>query len=255
MHVQLRDVAKTFTDAGAPLPALAPTTLDVASGEFVCLIGPSGCGKSTLLRIIADQIPPSAGGVLLNGAAPSQVRARKAIAWMAQNPALLPWQTVLDNVRLPRRVNRRHLRPAPAPEVLLHSVGLANFAEAYPGTLSGGMQQRVALARALATGADLWLMDEPFAALDELTREVLTEQVLRLWAQFRPTVLWVTHSIVEAARLADRVLVMSARPGHIRATVPVPLPRPRDATAPGVVAIIRELRGLLFQDAGFVEGA
>lgn len=250
MNVALRGVAKTFNGRQAPLVALEPITLDVATGEFVCLIGPSGCGKSTLLRLIADQMPPTAGDITLDDAPPGAARKAKHIAWMAQNPALLPWQTVLDNVRLPQRVNTAANRQngyhaALEPADLLRTVGLADFAQAYPGTLSGGMQQRVALARALATGARLWLMDEPFAALDELTRETLADEVLRLWQTFRPTVLWVTHNIAEAARLADRVVVMSARPGRILATVDIAHPRPRDETAPETAAIIRRLRSVL----------
>jgi NitT/TauT family transport system ATP-binding protein len=245
MKIALRGAAKTFNGAPAPLVALNPITLDVATGEFVCLIGPSGCGKSTLLRLIADQIPATAGDILLDDAPPGIARKAKQIAWMAQNPALLPWQTVLDNVRLPQRVNRRGQHPALEPADLLRIVGLAEFAQAYPGTLSGGMQQRVALARALATGAQLWLMDEPFTALDELTRETLADEVLHLWQTFHPTVLWVTHNIVEAVRLADRVVVMSARPGCIRDTVAIAQPRPRDETAPETVAFIRRLRDIL----------
>ncbi len=250
MNIALRGVAKTFDGKQAPLVALTPFTLEVATGEFVCLIGPSGCGKSTLLRLIADQMPPTVGDIRLDDAPPGAARKAKHIAWMAQNPALLPWQTVLDNVRLPQRVNTaanrqngRHTAPDPAD--LLRIVGLADFAQAYPGTLSGGMQQRVALARALATGARLWLMDEPFAAMDELTRETLADEVLRLWQTFRPTVLWVTHNIVEAARLAGRVVVMSARPGRILATVDIAHPHPRDETAPETAAIIRHLRAVL----------
>ncbi len=245
MNISLHHVAKTFTDAEVPLAALAPTTLEVSSGEFICLIGPSGCGKSTLLRLIADQIQPTQGEIYLDDITPAMARARKAIAWMAQNPALLPWQTVLENIQLPLRINRQHQRPAPAPLTLLRMVDLEAFAEARPTTLSGGMQQRVALARALATGAPIWLMDEPFAALDELTRETLSEDVLRLWAEFQPTVLWVTHNITEAARLADRVIVMTQRPGYIRDIVPVHVPRPRDPTAPEVILLIRRLRQLL----------
>ncbi len=254
MNVALRGVAKTFNGKPTPLVALDPITLDVATGEFVCLIGPSGCGKSTLLRLIADQIPATAGDIRLNDAPPGTARKAKQIAWMAQNPALLPWQTVLDNVRLPQRVNQREQRATLNPVDLLHSVGLADFAQAYPGTLSGGMQQRVALARALATGAQLWLMDEPFAALDELTRETLADEVLRLWQTFRPTVLWVTHNIAEAARLADRVVVMSARPGRILATVDIAQPRPRDETAPETATVIRHLRAVLREGKESVNG-
>ncbi len=250
MNIALRSVAKTFNSRQAPLVALNPITLDVATGEFVCLIGPSGCGKSTLLRLIADQMPLTAGNITLNDAPPGVARKAKQIAWMAQNPALLPWQTVLDNVRLPQRVNTTANRQngqhaALDPVDLLHTVGLTDFAQAYPGTLSGGMQQRVALARALATGAQLWLMDEPFTALDELTRETLADEVLRLWQTFHPTVLWVTHNIAEAARLADRVVVMSARPGSIRDVVAIAQPRPRDETASETVAVIRHMRAVL----------
>jgi len=245
MRISLTDVSKTFTDAASPLAALTSTTLEIASGEFVCLIGPSGCGKSTLLRLIADHIPPTTGRIALDEDSPTAVRIRKEIAWMAQNPALLPWQTVLENVCLPLRVNRGRQRPAPAPADLLRMVGLEEFADTRPTTLSGGMQQRVALARALTTGASLWLMDEPFAALDELTRETLTEEVLRLWNQFHPTVVWVTHNIAEAVRLADRVVVMSQRPGRIQGITSITLPRPRDVTAPEVVSLIRQLREML----------
>ena len=250
MNIALRGVAKTFNGKPAPLVALEPITLEVATGEFVCVIGPSGCGKSTLLRLIADQMPSTAGDLRLDGNSPGVVRKAKHIAWMAQNPALLPWQTVLDNVRLPQRVNtaanrQNGQRVELDPADLLRTVGLADFAQTYPGTLSGGMQQRVALARALATGAQLWLMDEPFAALDELTRETLADEVLRLWQAFRPTVLWVTHNIAEAARLADRVVVMSARPGRILDVVSIAQPRPRDETAPETAAVIRRLRALL----------
>lgn len=254
MNILLDNVSKTFTDEASPLAALGSTSLRIASGEFVCLIGPSGCGKSTLLRLLADQIAPTTGDIQLDGQPPAAARTRKAIAWMAQNPALLPWQTVLENVALPLQVNRLNHRPAPHPDALLAMVGLRDFAQTRPTKLSGGMQQRVALARALATGAPLWLMDEPFAALDELTRESLADEVLRLWMQFHPTVVWVTHNIAEAVRLADRVVVMTERPGHIRGIVAIALPRPRDATAPEAVAYIRELRGLLKGESGVRSG-
>ena len=186
MRVQLQGVSKTFTDGAEPLAALAPVTLDIASGEFVCFIGPNGCGKSTLLRVIADHVVPTSGAVRIDDALPTEVRARKQIAWMAQDPALLPWKTVLDNIRLPQVVTvhaglhggRQPGVPGLNPNDLLDMVELVGFARSYPGTLSGGMQQRVALARTLAIGAGLWLMDEPFSALDELTRERLTEELL-----------------------------------------------------------------------------
>jgi NitT/TauT family transport system ATP-binding protein len=164
---------------------------------------------------------------------------------MGQGAALLPWKRVIDNVSLPQIVNRPHAREAPSPNQLLDMVQLSGFSNAYPGTLSGGMQQRVALARALATGAAVWLMDEPFASLDEITRESLTHEVLRLWMIFRPTVLWVTHNVIEAARMADRVAVMTPRPGRIRGLVEIHLPRPRDETTPAVAGVVRQLREIL----------
>ncbi|MBN1487578.1 MAG: ABC transporter ATP-binding protein [Anaerolineae bacterium] len=245
MKVILHNISKTFNGREAPLPALAPVTLHIKPGEFICFLGPSGCGKSTLLRLIADQIEPTTGQIVLDGDTPTSTRQQKAIAWMAQNPALLPWQTVLENVRLPLQINRQHQRPAPTPHELLDMMGLMDFASAYPGTLSGGMQQRVALARTLTTGAPLWLMDEPFAALDALTRETLTGEVLHLWKKFHPTVLWVTHDITEAVHLADRIVVMTARPGHIRGIVTLSQPRPRDETTMEIAQKIREVRHLL----------
>lgn len=245
MRVVLRNLSKTFSGRKSSLEALAPISLDIASGEFVGFVGPSGCGKSTLLRLIADQLVPSTGEIRLDDQPSTVQRMHKAIGWMAQNPALLPWATVLDNVRLPLYVNRQHNRVAPTPEALLDLTGLTEFATAYPGTLSGGMQQRVALARTLATGARLWLMDEPFAALDELTREALTDEVLRLRQEVGATVLWVTHNITEAIRLANRVVVMSSRPGEIRELFAVPLPYPRDATSPEVITLVRDVRKAL----------
>lgn len=257
MHVALHDLSKTFTMTRGPqkpfffstpsaqLSALGTIDLDIPSGEFVGILGPSGCGKSTLLRLIAAQIAPTTGTIHLDGEGPDVARIRKRIAWMAQNPGLLPWKTVRANIALPRAVNRKHQRLAPEPQELLTIVQLAAFADTYPSTLSGGMQQRVALARTLATGASLWLMDEPFAALDELTRERLADEVLQLWRVFRPTVLWVTHNVTEAARMADRVVVMTSSPGVIRGIVPIELPRPRDETSAEMGAVIRDLRLLL----------
>ncbi len=165
---------------------------------------------------------------------------------MSQQAALLPWRTVLENVQLPLQVNRQvNSRELLSPHELLQMVNLQEFAEAYPHTLSGGMQQRVALARTLAIGASLWLMDEPFASLDELTREVLTDELLSLWQQFQPTVLWVTHNLAEAVRLSDRVVVLSPRPGRIVGNVVVSLPRPRDDTSSAFQAVVRRVRSSL----------
>lgn len=245
MKLELDKVVKIFRLNGKPWPALGPLTLDIPQGAFVALVGPSGCGKSTLLRLVADLLSPTEGTIRLDGQPPRQMRRQKAIAWMDQHPALLPWATVAENVALPWRVNARGQRPWTSVEALLALVGLADYARAYPYQLSGGQQQRVVLARTLAVGARLWLMDEPFASLDELTREALADEVGRLWQQFRPTVLWVTHSIPEAVRLADRVLVLSPRPGRLLADIAVPLPRPREDTDGEVVAFVRQVRNIL----------
>ncbi len=209
-------------------PAVQNINLHIDSGEFVALLGPSGCGKSTLLRILAGLLYPSAGVVFQDGKPPKEVLAAKQIGWLAQSPALLPWHTVRQNIALAQKINPQNGRLLLSPDELLGMIGLEEFGDAYPFTLSGGMQHRVALARTLALGARLWLMDEPFAALDELTRESLADELMSLWQRFRPTVVWVTHNIYEAVRLSDRVLVMTARPGRIHAEIPVSLPRPRN---------------------------
>ena len=259
MNITVRDLSHTFNTRQAPLQALRAVNLQVGDGEFVALIGPSGCGKSTLLRLLTNLLRPTQGRIEFDGLSPAQMVAAKRIGWMAQNPALLPWRTVRANVALAQRINPHPRRVTLSPDELLELVGLSDFATAYPFTLSGGMQQRVALARTLALGAEVWLMDEPFASLDELTREELAGEVLALWQTFRPTVLWVTHHIHEAVRLADRVLVMSPRPGTIRAEIPVPLPRPRDDTAPEFQHLVRALRralgiGGVFPTDGKVHG-
>lgn len=220
-------------------------SLNIPRGKVVAILGASGCGKSTLLRLAAGLLQPSTGQVRLAGQPAAELRRRQEIGWMAQQSALLPWRTVLDNVRLSRQLKRNSASPAQSPEELLARVGLAQFAGAYPATLSGGMQQRVALARTLAVDASLWLMDEPFAALDELTREALAGELLAIWQTVRPTVLWVTHHLSEAVRLADRVVVLSARPGAVAGCVPVALPRPRDDTGPAFQAVVRQVRLLL----------
>ncbi len=239
MKVTIHDLSHQFVDGGRPLPVLHAINLSIATGEFVALVGPSGCGKSTLLRILAHLLTPTAGTVAVDGGSPGTAVAQKRIAWMAQNPALLPWYTTRDNVALVQRINGSNHH---TPEELLELVGLADFADAYPFTLSGGMQQRLALARILAQRAGLWLMDEPFAALDELTRERLTGELLGLWQRQQPTVLWVTHHITESVRLADRVLVLSPRPAAILADVAILLPRPRDDTTAEFQAVVREIR-------------
>jgi NitT/TauT family transport system ATP-binding protein len=222
----VESVQMTFDSPDAPLEALEEATLTVAENEFVSIIGPSGCGKSTLLRILAGLVRATRGTVWLNGREVSDPPPEIGIVFQHSN--LMPWRTALDNVMLPLQVQR-----VPADQAheralrMLDLVGLADFGAALPRELSGGMQQRVALARALVHEPDVLLLDEPFGALDALTRERMNWELLRIWQQRRTTVLMVTHSIQEAVALSDRVLVMTTRPGRIGRQVLIDLPRPR----------------------------
>src|SRR5512133_1833359 len=240
-----------------PRLALDGLSLRVPAGQFAALVGPSGCGKSTLLRLAANLLAPSAGRIVINGLTPAQAIAGHHVAWMSQSPALLPWLDARANVALARRFagqtpGRGNNRPALSAEEALARVGLADAAGAYPHMLSGGMQQRLALARTLSVPAGLWLMDEPFAALDELTRERLAIELLDLWNLpgdgQKPTVLWVTHNLHEALRLADRVLVLSPRPAHLAADITVQLPRPREEGMPGWIEHLRSIRAALEEE-------
>ncbi len=243
MRIQVSNLTHRYKiPKGDLLLALDDVNLEIQSGEFIALIGQSGCGKSTLLRILASLVEASSGVVILDGLSPIQVASQKQVSWMAQKPALLPWRTVYANVALAQNINPQNSRTLMTPEELLALVGLDDFSSSHPFTLSGGMQQRVALARTLALGASVWLMDEPFTALDELTRESLTGEVLQLWQRFQPTVVWVTHSISEAVRMADHVLVMSPRPGKILAQHQIKLSRPRDDTAQLFQNLVRAIR-------------
>lgn len=250
--LSIREVSAQFTSHLGQLDALEDVTLEVKRGEFVCLLGPSGCGKSTLLRIIAGLLPPTSGEVVLNGK--TRVDPNRTVGLVFQQPSLLPWRTLRDNVALPLS-----LAGLSAAEVQrrtdehLALVGLLGFAEEYPANLSGGMAQRAALARALAQDPEVLLLDEPFGALDALTREQLTGELLRIWEHAHRTVLMVTHNVEEAALLSDRVVVLSARPGRVVDIVPVTLPRPRDPrmlNAPQVQAIARTLRQALCKRTG-----
>jgi NitT/TauT family transport system ATP-binding protein len=218
--LELRGVGKRFASG---LEALAGIDLDVARGEFLSLLGPSGCGKSTLLRIVAGLSPPSAGDCrLMVDHAPGR------IGFVFQDPTLMPWSTVTANVMLPFHIARRRgAEPRERALAAIRAVGLVGFENAYPHQLSGGMRMRVSIARALATDPDLLLLDEPFAALDEITRLQLNDDLLRLWERHRPTILFVTHSVFESVYLSTRIAVMSARPGRISADLPIDLAQPR----------------------------
>jgi NitT/TauT family transport system ATP-binding protein len=217
----LHGVAKRF---GSGLQALAGIDLSVARGEFLSLLGPSGCGKSTLLRIVAGLTPPSAGACRL-----AIDHAPGRIGFVFQDPTLMPWSTVTGNVLLPFRIaGRTGAAEREKARAAVRAVGLGGFEDAYPHQLSGGMRMRVSIARALVTDPDLLLLDEPFAALDEITRLALNDDLLRLWERHRPTILFVTHSVFESVYLSTRIAVMSARPGRIAADLAVNLPQPRD---------------------------
>jgi NitT/TauT family transport system ATP-binding protein len=227
--------------------ALADINLEIAAGELVCLLGPSGCGKSTLLNAIAGFTPPSSGRVLVAGQPVIGPGPERAMVF--QEYALFPWMTVTDNVAFGLRVKGLSRSDADGrARTLLQWFGLGDFAGRFPRDLSGGMQQRVAIARVLAIDPPILLMDEPFGALDALTRRTLQDELLRLWGDLRKTIVFVTHSIEEALYLADRVVVMTARPGAIKRDQRVDLPRPRDPGSPGFTLLERELGALVMEE-------
>lgn len=247
--VQAKDLSLVFETADAPVTALSAINLTIERGEFVSFIGPSGCGKTTLMRAIADLEQPTSGSLTVNGMSPGQARLDRAYGYVFQAAALYPWRNVLRNVMLPLEImglsaDERRAHAAKQLEL----VGLTGFENKFPWQLSGGMQQRVSIARALAFEPKLLLMDEPFGALDEITRDRLNEELRRVWRELGITVLFVTHSIHEAAYLGQRVLMMAANPGRVRAVVPVTLPAERTlATRESAefVALTSELRRLL----------
>ncbi len=215
-----------YHGAGAGVPALADVSIQLPRATFTCLVGPSGCGKSTLLRILAGLLPPTQGTIWLDDAPLTQPQRHIGIAF--QSPTLMPWRTVQQNLLLPLEllgVPRRE--QLPRARWMLDRLGLAEFARAYPAALSGGMAQRLSIGRALMHNPEVLLLDEPFGALDALTREQIGAELLRIWAMDRKTVLMVTHSIQEAVLLADQVYVMSPRPGRIMRRITIDLPRPR----------------------------
>jgi NitT/TauT family transport system ATP-binding protein len=222
--VSLRGVTKVY-DSG--VMALGPLDLDVGRGEFVSLLGPSGCGKSTALRLIAGLNAPTSGTVRVSNSA-GEGRARHAIGFVFQEPTLMPWASVRENVRLPLKLAHAPAAAANARiDEALAQVGLAEFADAFPRELSGGMKMRVSLARALVTDPEILLMDEPFAALDEITRFRLNNDLLSLWRSLRKTVIFVTHSVFESVYLSQRVIVMTPRPGRINAEFRIDAAEPR----------------------------
>ncbi len=244
--VDIKDLALTFETGDGPVHALTDVNLQVDHADFVSFIGPSGCGKTTLLRVIADLEQASAGEISVNGISPHEARLQRCYGYVFQAPALYPWRSVEHNIHLPLEImghNRaeRHRRAGR----YLELVNLKGFESKYPWQLSGGMQQRVSIARALSFEPELLLMDEPFGALDEITRDHLNEQLLRLWEKTDRTVIFVTHSITEAVFLSSRIVVMSPRPGRIIDIVDCDLPRDRTLDIredPAFLAIAHRVR-------------
>lgn len=227
-EIEIENVSMRYQADSSDVLAVQNVSLSIAKGEFVSLLGPSGCGKTTLLRLMADLLQPTSGTVKVAGGTPREARLSQKYGIVFQSPVLYDWRKVKDNVTLPLELMKvgKAERKRKAEE-LLELVGLESFSDKYPWQLSGGMQQRVSIARALAMQPEILLMDEPFSALDEFSRERLNEELLNIWKKINSTVVFVTHSISESVFLSDRVFVLSPHPGRLSAVVDIPLPRPR----------------------------
>ena len=227
-EITMSDIGMKFNNGNEEITALTSVSLHVKKGEFISLVGPSGCGKTTLLRIIADLLTPTSGTINIGGETPSEARLKGRYGMVFQSPVLYEWRTVLKNVELPLEImgipqEKRKERA----EEMLEMVGLKDFGKSYPGQLSGGMQQRVGIARALVIRPEILLMDEPFSALDEFTRERLHEDLLNIWRRTNKTIVFVTHNISESVFLSDKICVLSPHPGRLSAVLDVDFERPR----------------------------
>ncbi|MCL4675560.1 MAG: ABC transporter ATP-binding protein [Pararhodobacter sp.] len=246
--IDVKGVTVRFTSERGAVLALDGIDMTVEEGGFLVLLGPSGCGKSTLLRVMADLVAPTKGSATIVGGTPEAARQRRDIGFVFQDSALLPWRTVLENVTLPMEVGGGVRRAGRDPHELLELVGLKGWENSYPDELSGGMRQRVSIARALVGEPRLLFMDEPFGALDEITRDRLNEELLKLWEATKMTVVFVTHSIYEATFLGQKVALLTAHPGRVREIVDVNLPYPRNVESketPEFVAQAANLRRIL----------
>lgn len=248
-HIQISNVSKKFCSGGREVVALSDINLDIKSGEFICLLGPSGCGKSTLLNAVAGFASPTEGSILVDGKLMPHPGPDRGMVF--QEYALFPWMTVEQNIAFGLKINK-----LPKAEIkekvseLLTMLNLQDFRDRYPKDLSGGMRQRVAIARVLALDSPIMLMDEPFGALDSLTRRTLQDELLRIWSVYKKTIIFVTHSIDESIYLADRIVVMTYRPGKIKKDVIVTLPRLRDPSSAGFNELKAELSVLVMEEQG-----
>ena len=249
----------TFETNDGPVHALSNVDLSIAKGDFVSFIGPSGCGKTTFLRVVADLEEPTGGSITVQGTTPRQARLNRAYGYVFQQPALYPWRTIEANVTLPLEImGYTRAEQKQRAEKALALVDLSGFGRKFPWQLSGGMQQRASIARALAFDADILLMDEPFGALDEIVRDHLNEQLLRLWARTGKTICFVTHSIPEAVYLSTRIVVMSPRPGRVTDVIESTLPRERPLDireTPEFLAIAQRVRDGLRAGHAYEESA
>lgn len=246
-QIHISKVNKVFSTGGREVVALEDINLEVSPGEFVCLLGPSGCGKSTLLNAIAGFSPPTAGSIIVDGRAVQAPGPDRGMVF--QEYALFPWMTVEKNIAFGLEIKKQpKARIKEKVSELLEMLKLQDFRDRYPKDLSGGMRQRVAIARVLALDSPILLMDEPFGALDSLTRRNLQDELLRIWMEFRKTVIFVTHSIEESIYLADRIVVMTYRPGTIKRDVSVTIPRPRDPSSVEFNDLKKELALLVMEE-------